>query len=106
VLAWSAHTDNPVEAEYILMEVAEGTQLGDIWHEMEIERKLQITRDIVGIEKKLLSASFTRSVFQKATIVTPTSDTGDAVTEVSTSLVIPFQDVRMPWLWAKWSPVW
>ncbi|KAH9220296.1 kinase-like domain-containing protein [Leptodontidium sp. 2 PMI_412] len=45
VFAWSAAANNPVDAEYIIMEEAPGIQLED---------------GLVEIEKKLLSVSFTR----------------------------------------------
>ncbi|KAK0105681.1 Phosphotransferase enzyme [Cadophora gregata] len=60
VHAWSAVSDNPVEAEYILMEEACGTSLGDIWEDMELHSKVKIVEDIISIEQKLLSVSFSR----------------------------------------------
>ncbi|PVH75331.1 hypothetical protein DL98DRAFT_551674 [Cadophora sp. DSE1049] len=60
VHAWSAVSDNPVEAEYILMEEACGTSLGDVWEDMGIHSKDKIVKDIVSIEQKLLSVSFSR----------------------------------------------
>jgi hypothetical protein len=61
-LSWSGKTANPVESEYILMEEAAGTQLSKIWHEMELRDKFKVVDDIVAIEKRLLSTSFTRFV--------------------------------------------
>ncbi|KAH0841197.1 hypothetical protein FOPE_06512 [Fonsecaea pedrosoi] len=61
VLAWSGSSKNPVGSEYILMEEASGTPLYKVWEGMEIHDKLKIVDDIVDIEKKLLSISFTRS---------------------------------------------
>lgn len=62
VLSWSGEAENPVESEYILMEEATGNQLGEVWDEMELHDKLKVVDDIVAIERKLLSLSFTRSV--------------------------------------------
>lgn len=62
ILSWSGKAENPVETEYILMEEATGNQLGEIWHEIELHDKLKIVDDIVAIERKFLSLSFTRSV--------------------------------------------
>lgn len=62
VLSWSAEAVNPVESEYILMEEATGEQLGDIWDKVNLHDKLKIVDDIVALEKKFLSISFTRSV--------------------------------------------
>ena len=52
--------DNSVEAEYILMEQACGTLLGDIWGNIEMHSKKKIVDDIVSIEQKLLSVSFSQ----------------------------------------------
>ncbi|CZS93857.1 probable FMP29 Found in Mitochondrial Proteome [Rhynchosporium graminicola] len=60
VFAWSAAADNPVEAEYIIMEEAPGTQLGGVWDSISISDKTAIGEGLVEIEKKLLSVSFTR----------------------------------------------
>ena len=42
------------------MEEATGTQLGEIWDNLELHDKLKIVDHIVAIEKKLLSISFTQ----------------------------------------------
>jgi hypothetical protein len=52
-----------VEAEYIIMEEAPGTQLEDVWDGKTISDKTNIVKGLVEIEKKLLSVSFTRFVF-------------------------------------------
>jgi hypothetical protein len=62
VLSWSGQAENPLESEYILMEEATGNQLGEIWDEMEIHDKLKIVDDILDLEKKFSTLSFTRSV--------------------------------------------
>lgn len=51
-----------MESEYILMEEATGNQLGEVWDKIELHGKLKIVDDIVAIERKFLSLSFTRSV--------------------------------------------
>jgi hypothetical protein len=61
VLSWSGKAENPVESEYILMEEATGSQLGEIWDELELHDKLKIVDDIVAFERKFSSLSFTRS---------------------------------------------
>ncbi|EFQ98851.1 phosphotransferase enzyme family protein [Nannizzia gypsea CBS 118893] len=58
VHAWNAHADDPVGAEYIIMEEAAGTNLEDVWDELPLEDKVSIMKDLVFIEKKLLSISF------------------------------------------------
>ena len=59
VLAWNGEANNPVESEYILMEEANGAPLCEIWDGLELHDKLKIVDNIVDIEKKLLSISFT-----------------------------------------------
>lgn len=54
--------DNPVQSEYIIMEEAAGVQLSQVWDTLPIESKLDIVKDLVNIEKKLLSISFIRFV--------------------------------------------
>ncbi|KAH6690267.1 kinase-like domain-containing protein [Leptodontidium sp. MPI-SDFR-AT-0119] len=60
VFAWSAAANNPVDAEYIIMEEAPGIQLEDVWDSKTISDKTEIVKGLVEIEKKLLSVSFTR----------------------------------------------
>ena len=58
VLAWSATDQNPVQAEYIIMEEASGSQLHEVWQDLSLRRKCDIIREFVDIERKLLSVSF------------------------------------------------
>lgn len=58
VLSWSGSDSNPVKSAYILMEHARGTQLGDKWQDMEIDEKIAIVEEIVAVEKKFSSISF------------------------------------------------
>ncbi|OBT78357.1 hypothetical protein VF21_02169 [Pseudogymnoascus sp. 05NY08] len=58
--AWSAVADNPVQAEYIVMEEAPGRSLADVWGDIKLRSKDKVISDLVAIEKKLLSVSFTR----------------------------------------------
>lgn len=60
VHTWSACVDNPVGAEYIIMEEALGTKLEDVWAELPLEDRISIMKDLVLIENKLLSVSFNR----------------------------------------------
>lgn len=62
VLAWSATSQNPVESEYIIMEEARGVQLHEVWQKAELRAKGDIIREIVEIEKKMLSVSFNKYV--------------------------------------------
>jgi hypothetical protein len=58
VLAWSASSQNPVQAEYIIMEEAKGSQLHEVWQDLPLRKKCDILREIVDVERKLLSVSF------------------------------------------------
>ena len=58
VLAWSATDQNPVQAEYIIMEEASGSQLHEVWQDLSLRRKCEIVREFVDVERKLLSVSF------------------------------------------------
>ena len=56
--AWSHSTDNPVGAEYIIMERSGGVELGKIWDDLPGPEKYQITKKLVGFEKAFVSANF------------------------------------------------
>jgi hypothetical protein len=58
VLAWSATDQNPVQAEYIIMEEARGSQLHKVWQGLPLRKKSDMIREFVEIERKLLSVSF------------------------------------------------
>jgi hypothetical protein len=58
VPAWSADNTNEVDAEYIIMEEAKGTQLHRIWQNLGLRAKRDIIEEIVDVEAKLLSVSF------------------------------------------------
>ena len=58
VLAWSATDQNPVQAEYIIMEEASDSQLHEIWQDLPLWKKVDIIHEFVDIERKLLSISF------------------------------------------------
>jgi hypothetical protein len=60
VLAWSATEQNHVQAEYIIMEEAKGSQLHEVWQSLPWRTKSDIIREFVEVEKKLLSISFDR----------------------------------------------
>ncbi|CEJ62815.1 hypothetical protein PMG11_11302 [Penicillium brasilianum] len=58
ILGWSANSENPVGSEYNFMEEAAGKQLATQWDDLTPDSKLAIMREIVAIETKLLSVSF------------------------------------------------
>ncbi|KAK2800297.1 hypothetical protein FQN51_006205 [Onygenales sp. PD_10] len=56
VYAWNPNTtDNPVGAEYIIMEKAKGVPLSAKWPSMSKTEKIQLMQSIVSLEKSLLS---------------------------------------------------
>lgn len=63
VLGWQGDAENPVQSEYMLTEEAVGVPLFTVWDDMSIYEKEAIVDEVIGIEKKLLSLSFSRSVF-------------------------------------------
>ncbi|KAE8356230.1 kinase-like domain-containing protein [Aspergillus coremiiformis] len=58
VYGWSTSSENPVGSEYIIMEEAVGKQLESVWDRLRPESKLAIMRELVSIEEKLVSFSF------------------------------------------------
>ncbi|KAE8143675.1 kinase-like domain-containing protein [Aspergillus pseudotamarii] len=60
VFAWNAHRNNPVGSEFIIMEEAPGVKLEDIWSDLDLEKKVAIMKDLVALEKKMLSVSSNR----------------------------------------------
>lgn len=62
VLAWNSTDQNPVGAEYIIMEEAKGCQLHDVWKNLQLRAKCDIIQKIVDVERKLLSVSFNKYV--------------------------------------------
>ncbi|KAL8840496.1 MAG: hypothetical protein Q9176_003822 [Flavoplaca citrina] len=61
VYAWSSRAqDNPVGAEYIIMEKLPGVQLDVVWAGMKIEDRLTIVKTIAHYQKAWMSCSFNR----------------------------------------------
>ncbi|RAL17488.1 uncharacterized protein BO97DRAFT_439377 [Aspergillus homomorphus CBS 101889] len=58
VLSWSCNPVNPVGSEYIIMEKARGTALGDVWYRLPSPSKHKIIQQVVALETKLVSTSF------------------------------------------------
>ncbi|KAF2755863.1 kinase-like protein [Pseudovirgaria hyperparasitica] len=57
VYGYCSSTDNPVRAEYILMERSKGIELGKIWENMPGKDKFEIVRSLVGYEKAMYSVN-------------------------------------------------
>lgn len=46
VLAWNSEAKNAVEAEYIIMEKAEGVQLDAVWSSLDDKQKVKVIREM------------------------------------------------------------
>ncbi|PWY66750.1 phosphotransferase enzyme family protein [Aspergillus heteromorphus CBS 117.55] len=61
VYAWSSRaSQNPVGAEYILMEKQAGVVLTDVWDVIKGKQKVQILDQIVDIERRLAATTFSK----------------------------------------------
>ncbi|KAG0645021.1 Altered inheritance [Hyphodiscus hymeniophilus] len=58
IYAYSLDPLNPVGAEYIIEEKAEGQPLGTLWHHWRTESKADLVTQLVDLEIKLTSVSF------------------------------------------------
>ncbi|GIK05573.1 hypothetical protein Aspvir_009686 [Aspergillus viridinutans] len=58
VLSWSCDPSNPVGSEYIIMEKAKGTPLGDVWYQLPSPSKHKYIRQVVELEAKIVSVPF------------------------------------------------
>lgn len=54
---YSISADNPVSAEYILMEKVKGKSLGDVWFTLSSKDRIKVLSGIVEHEAKLFSIS-------------------------------------------------
>ncbi|CZT49106.1 uncharacterized protein RSE6_09896 [Rhynchosporium secalis] len=61
VLAWNSSSSNPVEAEYIVMEKAPGTQLFQKWDDIDGDCRLSLIKQITELEHQLASIPFPAS---------------------------------------------
>jgi hypothetical protein len=50
VLDWSATNENPVQAEYIIMDKARGSQLHEVWQDFSLHTKTENVGQFVDIE--------------------------------------------------------
>ena len=61
VYAWSSRaTENPLGAEYILMEKQSGVVLNDVWDTVKGKQKVQILDQLVDIERRLAATKFSK----------------------------------------------
>ena len=62
VLAWNASDQNPVGAEYIIMEEAKGAPYCEVSQSFKLAERCETIHKIVDIERTLLSVSFEKYV--------------------------------------------
>lgn len=58
IYGYSTNVDNPVGAEYILMEKAKGKSLGDVWFTLSQKDRIKVLSGIVEHEANLFSLAF------------------------------------------------
>ncbi|KAL4935124.1 hypothetical protein BDV06DRAFT_217657 [Aspergillus oleicola] len=95
VFAWSADAENPVGSEYIIMEHAPGTKLDDVWNDLSLEEKVAIVKNLVSLQKKMLSLSFNRygNLYYASDNIqgaVPAEVTGDVPTDVKETILRRF----------------
>jgi hypothetical protein len=68
IYAWSSDASNPVGAEYIIEEKADGQQLGSMWSLCSKDLQLDVVNQINEIEAKLAILSFSKygSIYYKS----------------------------------------
>lgn len=93
VYTWSADVNNPVGSEYIIMEEAPGVKLVDVWDDLSLEQKIEIMKDLVSLEKRMLSLSFNRSGWDAGSGYIPIAN-WHLVTATYTMLTKLFQAAR------------
>ena len=61
VFAWSSRAnENPVGAEYIIMEKAPGVQLDELWPNMDIKARFEVVKAIASFQNAWASTSFSQ----------------------------------------------
>lgn len=58
IYGYSPVADNAAETEYMFMEFVQGSQLGDIWSDLEEKDITSISRQVVELESKMMSITF------------------------------------------------
>jgi hypothetical protein len=61
VLAWCSRArENPVGAEFIIMEEVPGVELEQVWPDMSIQDRFTVVKSIAGFQKAWTSVAFTK----------------------------------------------
>ncbi|KAM5447410.1 hypothetical protein MaudCBS49596_005921 [Microsporum audouinii] len=88
VLGWSSGIDNPVGAEYIIMEKMPGVQLETLWNKLDVEVKVNLVKEVAGYQRDWTLTSFSqygglyykKDIFN-ATSLTYTNKNGGQITD-------------------------
>lgn len=72
------------------MEEAPGEKLQDLWDDLSLEQKITIMKDLISLEKRMISVSFNRSGIDANSAHVSIAN-GDLVTEIYTLLAKLFQ---------------
>ncbi|GAB1743234.1 hypothetical protein NU219Hw_g9086t1 [Hortaea werneckii] len=60
VIAWDGETANAAGCEFMFMEEVKGKPLETVWSGMELDEKFKIVEEVVAVQKKLQSVTFSR----------------------------------------------
>ena len=58
LLAWNANANNPVGAEYIIMEKAPGVQLFTVWDDVSAADRINLIKSLTQLERQLATIDF------------------------------------------------
>ncbi|ETI22240.1 hypothetical protein G647_06313 [Cladophialophora carrionii CBS 160.54] len=85
VYTWSFRADNPVGAEYIIMEKMPGVQLLQVWDQMALTDKLQVITQLFRFQKMWLSARFEKigSIYYMADVEASAPDESHLFTDTN-----------------------
>ncbi|KAM5464249.1 hypothetical protein MauCBS54593_007068 [Microsporum audouinii] len=88
ILSWSSGIDNPVGAEYVIMEKIPGVQLETLWNQLDVEVKVNLVKEIAGYQRDWTLTSFSQygGIYYKkdifnATSLTYTNKNGEQITD-------------------------
>lgn len=57
IISWSSRASTtPVGAEYIIMDVANGVELGTLWHTLSVTQKVRVVYEWIQLERKVIKA--------------------------------------------------
>ncbi len=72
ILTWSANSNNPVGAEYIIEERAAGERLDKLWDRWPLDSKLGVVSEILKLEQRFATTACTSlgSIYFEADVLT------------------------------------